>query len=186
MGKKMKPFYRLVAADSRKARDGRFIEMLGYYDPMTDPADVKLDYDKIYKWLDRGAQPSESVKSLFRKAGVLERWRLLKEGVKITELDAVIKMRREKQPSKSPKTEDVKKVEKEPEESKLEEEKEVTKPAMSEETEAKDKKEEKEAEKGEKEKIKANEVTDQQLDTHEDSKGSPEESPENKDKPEED
>jgi small subunit ribosomal protein S16 len=135
MGKKKTPFYRIVAADSRRARDGRFIEMLGYYNPMTDPEDVKLDYDKIYKWLDRGAQPTDIVENLLRKAGLLERWRLLKEGVKITELDAVIEERRKKQPKKKPKIDKVKKVVEDPKEDELEkaeEEKEEKKSVKSE------------------------------------------------------
>lgn len=103
MGSKKRPFYRLVAADSRRARDGRFIELLGYYDPLKEPADIKLDDDKVFKWLDRGAEPSENAAGLLRKVGLLERWRLLKEGVKITELDAVIEERRKKQPSSKPK-----------------------------------------------------------------------------------
>jgi small subunit ribosomal protein S16 len=102
MGSKKRPFFRFVAADVRSPRDGRFIEVLGYYNPMTDPPDVKLDDDKIFKWLDAGAEPTESVAQLLRKAGLLERWQLLKQGVKISELDAVIEERRAKQPSPKP------------------------------------------------------------------------------------
>ena len=102
MGSKKRPFFRFVAADVRSPRDGRFIEVLGYYNPMTDPPDVKLDDDKIFKWLDAGAEPTESVAQLLRQAGLLERWQLLKEGVKISELDKVIEERRAKQPSPKP------------------------------------------------------------------------------------
>lgn len=72
MGAHKKPFYRVVVADARASRDGKFIEELGYYNPMTDPADIKLDSEKAKKWLDNGAQPTETVRSLFKKAGILQ------------------------------------------------------------------------------------------------------------------
>ena len=71
MGAKKKPFYRVVVADSRSPRDGRFIEELGYYNPLTDPAEVKIDAEKAQKWLSNGAQPTDTVKSLFKKSGIL-------------------------------------------------------------------------------------------------------------------
>lgn len=67
MGAKKSPFYRVVIADSRSPRDGKFIEEIGYYNPLTDPADIKIDMDKAKKWLDNGAQPTETVKSLLKK-----------------------------------------------------------------------------------------------------------------------
>jgi small subunit ribosomal protein S16 len=73
MGAKQHPFYRLVVADARSPRDGRFIEHLGYYDPMTDPVQVKIDADKVLKWLQQGAQPSEAARSLLKREGILER-----------------------------------------------------------------------------------------------------------------
>jgi len=73
MGGKKHPFYRLVVADSRSPRDGRFIEHLGYYDPMTDPVKVKIDVDKVKLWLQQGAQPSEAARSLLKREGILER-----------------------------------------------------------------------------------------------------------------
>lgn len=73
MGAKKKPFYRIVVADSRSPRDGRFIEEIGYYDPMKNPADVKIDEEKAAKWLGTGAQPSETVKALLKKAGLVEK-----------------------------------------------------------------------------------------------------------------
>ena len=73
MGAKRHPFYRLVVADSRSPRDGRFIEHLGYYDPMTDPVQVKIDVDKVVRWLQQGAQPSEAARSLLKREGILER-----------------------------------------------------------------------------------------------------------------
>ena len=79
-GKKRRPFYRLVAADSRSQRDGRFIERIGYYDPMTDPANIVIDADKALKWLRTGAQPSDTAKDLMSKAGVWEQFISEKEG----------------------------------------------------------------------------------------------------------
>jgi small subunit ribosomal protein S16 len=68
MGRKKRPFYRIVAADQRAPRDGRFIERLGYYDPMKKPVDLKVDLDRIDYWLSVGACPSETVASLIGKA----------------------------------------------------------------------------------------------------------------------
>ena len=73
MGAKQHPFYRLVVAEARSPRDGRFIEHLGYYDPMTEPAQIKIDADKVVKWLQRGAQPSEAARSLLKREGIFER-----------------------------------------------------------------------------------------------------------------
>ncbi|MGM0609830.1 MAG: 30S ribosomal protein S16 [Thermodesulfobacteriota bacterium] len=70
MGSKKKPFYRIVALDSKKKRDGRVLEYLGHYNPMTEPAQVKVDVEKAQAWLDRGAQPSDTVRSLLQKAGM--------------------------------------------------------------------------------------------------------------------
>ncbi|MBR6392795.1 MAG: 30S ribosomal protein S16 [Eubacterium sp.] len=71
MGAKKAPFYRVVVADSRYPRDGRFIEEIGYYNPMTDPAEVKLDADKAKKWIANGAQPTDTVKAILKKEGIL-------------------------------------------------------------------------------------------------------------------
>ena len=70
MGAKKAPFYRLVVADSRYPRDGRFIEEVGTYNPMTNPAEIKIDKEKVEKWLATGAQPTDSVKSLLKKSGI--------------------------------------------------------------------------------------------------------------------
>jgi len=72
MGAKKKPFYRLVAADSEAPRDGKFIEILGYYDPMKDPAEVKVYEDKVKHWLGNGALVSESAKAILKKQGLLK------------------------------------------------------------------------------------------------------------------
>ncbi len=70
MGAKKKPFYRIVVADSRAPRDGRFIEEIGSYNPNVTPAEVRVDVEKAQKWLNTGAQPSDTVRSLLKKAGV--------------------------------------------------------------------------------------------------------------------
>ena len=71
MGAKKAHFYRIVVADSRSPRDGRFIEEIGYYNPMEDPKVVKVDADKAKDWISKGAQPTDTVKNLFKKHGVL-------------------------------------------------------------------------------------------------------------------
>ena len=70
-GRKKRPFYRLVAADARAQRDGVFLERLGHYDPLKDPADILIDEEKALKWLRRGAQPSDTAKRLLSKTGIL-------------------------------------------------------------------------------------------------------------------
>lgn len=73
MGAKKAPFYRVVVADSRSPRDGRFIEEIGYYNPTTEPATIKIDEEKANKWINNGAQPSDIVKKLFDKSGISEK-----------------------------------------------------------------------------------------------------------------
>jgi small subunit ribosomal protein S16 len=70
MGAKKKPFYRIVVADSRAPRDGRCIEEIGYYNPNVNPAEIKVDVEAAQKWINTGAQPSDTVRSLLKKAGV--------------------------------------------------------------------------------------------------------------------
>ena len=72
MGKKKNPFYRIVVADERSRRDGAPIDEIGYYDPMTNPANVKIDADKATKWLNNGAQPTDTVRSLLKKAEIIK------------------------------------------------------------------------------------------------------------------
>lgn len=72
MGAKKAPFYRIVVADSRYPRDGRFIEEIGTYDPMTEPSTVKVDGEKVKQWLANGAQPTDTVKALLKKNGVID------------------------------------------------------------------------------------------------------------------
>ena len=72
MGAKKQPFYRVIVADERSPRNGRFIEELGYYNPLTEPATIKIDADKAKEWMKNGAQPTETVKVLLKKAGIVD------------------------------------------------------------------------------------------------------------------
>lgn len=72
MGAKKNPFYRIVVADSRYPRDGRLIEEIGTYDPLKTPADVKIDADKAKQWIANGAQPTDTVKDILKKSGVID------------------------------------------------------------------------------------------------------------------
>lgn len=72
MGAKQRPFYRVVVADSRSPRDGRFIEEIGTYNPIAEPAEIKIDKDAAIKWIANGAQPTDTVRALFRKNGILK------------------------------------------------------------------------------------------------------------------
>jgi len=74
MGAKKAPFYRVVVADARSPRDGKFIESIGYYDPVTNPANIKIDEEKALKWMGNGAQPTDTVKSLFSKQGIMKKF----------------------------------------------------------------------------------------------------------------
>ena len=70
MGAKKAPFYRVVVADSRSPRDGRFIEEIGYYNPISEPAEIKINEENVLKWLQTGAEPSETVKQLLKTTGI--------------------------------------------------------------------------------------------------------------------
>ena len=80
VGAKKQPSYRIVAADKESPRDGRFLENLGFYNPLTEPATLNVKEDKVYNWLSHGAQPSDSVKQLFQSAGVFDRYERYKAG----------------------------------------------------------------------------------------------------------
>jgi small subunit ribosomal protein S16 len=73
MGRRNRPFYRVVVADSRSPRDGKFIETIGHYDPLTEPATVDINEEKALKWLRSGAQPSDTVRSLLGKLGIMDK-----------------------------------------------------------------------------------------------------------------
>ena len=70
MGSKKNPFYRLVVADVKAPRDGRFIDEVGYYNPLTEPVELKVDAEKVTKWMKTGAQPTDTVRALIKKAGI--------------------------------------------------------------------------------------------------------------------
>ncbi len=80
MGSAKQPFYRIVAADARKAQGGSFIDIIGYYDPLKKPLELKIDEEKVFKWLGDGAQVSEGVKSLLKRTGTLAKWNRTKAG----------------------------------------------------------------------------------------------------------
>ena len=70
MGKKHRPFYRIVVADARSPRDGKFLDIIGYYDPLKEPPEIKIDEEKLKEWIRKGAQPTSQAKWAIRKAGV--------------------------------------------------------------------------------------------------------------------
>lgn len=72
MGSKKNAFYRIIVADSRSPRDGRFIEEIGYYNPLTDPADVKINGEKAKAWIANGAQPTDTVRAILKKNGIID------------------------------------------------------------------------------------------------------------------
>jgi small subunit ribosomal protein S16 len=91
MGRKKRPYYRIIAADSRAPRDGRFIEEIGYYHPLTDPATIELREDRALYWLGVGAIPSSTVKNLLSKKGIILKFDLMKRGLPEAELDMELK-----------------------------------------------------------------------------------------------
>ena len=72
IGSKKNPFYRVVVADERSPRDGKFIDEIGYYNPLTDPAEIKIDSEKATKWINNGAQPTETVRTLLKKTEIIK------------------------------------------------------------------------------------------------------------------
>lgn len=115
LGKKKQPFYRIVAADSRSPRDGKFIEVVGTYNPRLNPPEVVIKEDKAIKWLKNGAQPTDTVRSLLRREGILLKYHLLRKKVepeKIEEELAKFRARKEdkvKKELENPKTKKKKK-----------------------------------------------------------------------------
>ncbi|MFL7869093.1 MAG: 30S ribosomal protein S16 [Anaerolineales bacterium] len=80
IGLKGQPSYRIVAADKESPRDGRFLEILGFYNPRTEPTTLTVKEDRVFHWMSNGAKPTESVEQLFKSAGTLERWERFKKG----------------------------------------------------------------------------------------------------------
>lgn len=91
MGRKKKPFYRIVVIDSRKKRDGKYIEKLGHYNPMVHPTEVLIDEEKALKWLQQGAIPSDTVKNLFSRQGIILKLDLQKKGFTAEKIDEELK-----------------------------------------------------------------------------------------------
>lgn len=100
-GKTNRPFYKIVASHGTRKRDGDYIERIGTYDSITMPPKVNIDEAKALKWLQKGAQPSDTVKSLFRKAGILHKWRLTAKGKTAEEVQAEMEKWRAKQSEKA-------------------------------------------------------------------------------------
>lgn len=94
MGRKQAPFYRIVVCDSRTRRDGDYIESLGYYNPMPDAYQLEVDHNKTVDWLGKGAQPTDTARSLLRQEGVLYRWHLLKSGTAFEDVEAQVEQYR--------------------------------------------------------------------------------------------
>ncbi len=138
MGTIDKPFYRIVAVDSRKKRDGKYLEQLGYYDPKTDPFTLKVDIEKSIKWLKVGAKPSQTVRSLFSKAGILEKWHNIRfpqeEKTEKKEITKKVKKEVEKKSSKK----DTKAKDSKAEDSKAEDSKEKKSDKSKKETKTKE------------------------------------------------
>ena len=88
IGLKGQPSYRLVAADKENARDGRFLEILGHYNPRNDPSTLTVKEDRIYHWMKNGAQPTESVEQIFKSVGILDRFERFKKGEAVEALVA--------------------------------------------------------------------------------------------------
>jgi small subunit ribosomal protein S16 len=103
MGAKKRPYYRIVVADSRTPRDGRFIEAIGQYNPIDKPASIRLIEERVYHWLKQGALPTDTVNSLFRKIGLLGKWLALKKGSDVSgmEISKTIPERRRKKKRKA-------------------------------------------------------------------------------------
>ena len=88
MGKKKKPIYRIIVADARSPRDGRFIEEIGYYNPNTEPMTIQFQEEKVKYWLKSGAQPTNTVKSLFQREGLLYKMRMIKRNLPEEEINS--------------------------------------------------------------------------------------------------
>ena len=107
MGAKNRPMYRFVATDSRMPRDGRFIEILGHYNPIEKPARLGVNEEKVFYWLKQGAVPSDTVKGLFRQIGLFKKWEMVQKGedVSLVVLATQIKERTKKKKKKAKKAE---------------------------------------------------------------------------------
>ncbi len=98
VGLKGQPSYRIVVADKESPRDGRFLEILGFYNPRTEPATISVKEDRVYDWMSKGAQPTESVAQLFKTNGLLERYARFKAGESVETLLAEVEANDQKKP----------------------------------------------------------------------------------------
>lgn len=89
-GKKKQPFYKVVATDIRSPRDGRYLEAVGSYDPRMHPPELKFKEERVFHWLRKGAQPTDTVRSLFRRSGLWLRWTLTKRGVDEAKMQGIL------------------------------------------------------------------------------------------------
>lgn len=103
MGKKKNAFFRLVAADSRMPRDGRFIEILGYYHPLNNPARIEVKEDKVFFWLENGAVPTETVNALFKQIGLYKKWEKKKKGEDVSQIELLTQIKERKKKKKKKK-----------------------------------------------------------------------------------
>ena len=97
LGRKKRPFYRVVAIDSRFKRDGREIERLGWYDPIQDNNSCNLNEERVLHWLNEGAKPSETVQGLFRRNGLSYKWHLSKQGLKDEDIEKLLEEWKERE-----------------------------------------------------------------------------------------
>jgi small subunit ribosomal protein S16 len=97
-GLRGQPSYRIVAADKETARDGRFLEILGFYNPRTEPATISIKEDRVYHWMSNGARPTESVEQVFKTAGLLDRYERMRKGEAV---DALVKEAAEAESSRA-------------------------------------------------------------------------------------
>ncbi len=100
LGRKKRPYYRIVAIDSRGRRDGKYIEKIGHYDPIPKPPIIEIDEEAAIKWLSRGAIPSDTVKSIFRRAAILQRWDMMKRGYEPEAIDSAVREKMQLQDAK--------------------------------------------------------------------------------------
>jgi len=164
MGAKKRPSYRFVATDSRMPRDGRFIEILGHYNPIEKPPSVGVKEERIYFWLKQGAIPSDTVNSLFKQIGLLKKWEMIKKGEDVSQITLSTQLRERPKKKKKkkgkaaeeavPATEEVTPQEKAEVEKPTEEEKEEKKEEEKKDIKEEKKKEEKKEKKEEKKKVK--------------------------------
>ncbi len=101
MGAKKKPFYRIVASDSKRARDGKYIELIGTYDPTTNPTSIKVNEELAMKWLENGAIPSDTVRNIFTKLGLMEKFSKSKAPKAKKETEKAVKEEKKEAPKKA-------------------------------------------------------------------------------------